>query len=78
MMRQYIKLLESLNEKTDRIDMSVPLFIRCLEWARETSTNDIDLHVFVENITAMDRPLESEDYDDLFSGIESLDDTKSD
>lgn len=37
-------------DSIDKISMDVPLFIRILEYAREDSKTDMDLHVVTENI----------------------------
>lgn len=50
------------NEGTDHISMTVPLFIRCLEWAKEDAKDDVEIHKFVENIVAKGGVLETEDY----------------
>lgn len=52
------------------ISMSVPLFIRCLEFAREDAKRDIDLHKFTENIIKMNKTLTSDDYDKLFTDLD--------
>jgi len=53
------------NEGVDQVCMTVPLFIRCLEWAKESAPDDIALHQFTENIVAQDGCLDVEDYEGL-------------
>ena len=60
--KQADSVLSESNEGTDHISMTVPLFIRCLEWAKETAKDDIELHKFVENIVAKGGVLETDDY----------------
>lgn len=53
----------------DKIAMTVPMFIRALEWAKESAKDDLELHKFVENILAADKVLGIDDYNSLFNGI---------
>jgi len=62
---QIHRKLEESNQGTDHISMTVPLFIRCLEWAKESAKDDIELHKFVENVVALGGVLETDDYDKL-------------
>lgn len=61
--------LESIEEryKQDTITMTVPLFIRILEYAHEDAKNDIDLHNATENAIklSMDRTLNMDDYNEI-------------
>lgn len=42
---------ENLSEEAiDRVVMSVPLFLRALEFAKEDAQEDVDLHTFTENV----------------------------
>lgn len=50
------------------VTMTVPLFIRALEFAREDAESDGDLHTFTENAISLGRTLEMEDYDALTEG----------
>ena len=59
------------NKGQDHISMTIPLFIRCLEFAREDAKRDIDLHKFTENIIKMDKTLTSDDYDKLFADLDT-------
>jgi len=54
-----------LYEEANVISMSVPLFIRALEYAREDAKNDVALHKFTENAIILDRTLGIDDYDQL-------------
>ncbi len=56
------KLFETPNEGVDHINMTVPLFLRCLEWAKESAKTDVELHELVENILSKDSVLDIEDY----------------
>jgi len=53
------------NEGVDTIQMDVELFIRCLEWAKESAGDDIALHKFTENVVAKSGVLTMSDYEDL-------------
>ena len=57
------------NEKynaEDILSMDVPLFIRLLEWAKEDSESDMDLHKITENIIKIkDHTLTMDDYDSI-------------
>jgi hypothetical protein len=44
------------------VTMDIPLFIRMLEWAREESGNDVDLHMVTERIENISHPLTLKDY----------------
>lgn len=67
-MRHHIEIIRKLMEQetpdygADRITMTVPLFIRCLEWARESAADDVALHQMVEKIVAKDKVLTTDDY----------------
>lgn len=39
-----------VRSEPDVIKVDVPLMIRLLEWAREDSSHDIDLHIVTENL----------------------------
>lgn len=64
------QVLTESNNGVDTITMTTPLFIRCLEFAREDAKRDIDLHKFTENILKLNRTITSDDYDSLFNDIE--------
>lgn len=74
-----IKLPEPVNEadKTDSVELDIPLFIRILELAREEIKSDADLHSMVERMIAMRESgmLTMDNYKDIARGIvsESLD-----
>jgi hypothetical protein len=57
-------LLED-NKAKDTIEMSVPLFIRVLEWAREEAKTDVEVHELVERILAKNKCLATEDYNSI-------------
>ena len=57
-----------VNEDDDAVDqicMTVPLFIRCLEWAKENAPDDVALHKFTENAVGMEGCLDVDAYDSL-------------
>jgi hypothetical protein len=57
-------LLEAV--QTDSVSFDLPLFIRLLEWSREDSKSDNDLHVLMTNVIALCKTktvLTMEDYD---------------
>jgi hypothetical protein len=45
--------MENTFNPTDKLTLDVPLFIRLLEYAREDSTADMDLHKITENALAL-------------------------
>jgi hypothetical protein len=45
--------LAEVMDRTDRLTMDIPLFIRLLEWAREDSQTDMDLHRITENAVSL-------------------------
>lgn len=49
------------------LEISIPLLLRSLEWAREEAKDDIELHEYVENMIANGhlRILVSSDYEKL-------------
>lgn len=57
----------------DTISMDVPLFIRCLEYAREDAKSDLDLHNLATNaLKAGDKVLTMSDYALLVSNLDSV------
>jgi hypothetical protein len=59
------EFVKEANEGTDHITMTVPLFIRCLEWAHEDAKDDVELHKFVEKVVAKGGVLATEDYEEF-------------
>lgn len=55
--------ISEANEGVDHIAMTVPLFIRCLEWAHEDAKDDVELHKFVERVIAKGGVLDTADYE---------------
>ena len=55
---------------TDTVEMTIPLFIRCLEWAKEDAPDDVALHVFAENAIKIEGVLDVSDYDALLPATE--------
>jgi len=58
--------LNEANKGQDVIKVTVPLFIRILEWAREEAKSDVEVHELTEKIVKMNGVLSTEDYDKLF------------
>jgi|694.fasta_scaffold00062_64 hypothetical protein len=53
-------------EQEDKVTMDIPLFIRLLEWAKEDSETDMDLHEVAERITKRQSEcLTMDDYDSI-------------
>lgn len=63
-MRGLVQTLREMQE-TETISMTIPLFIRCMEWAREEAKDDVVVHKFTENATAIKRVLDTDDYEKL-------------
>lgn len=59
------KSVKEANDGVDTIEMDVELFIRCLEWAKESAPDDVALHKFTENVVAKDGILTMDDYESL-------------
>jgi hypothetical protein len=60
--------MENTFNPTDKLILDVPLFIRLLEYAREDSTADMDLHTATENALALSetgKTLTMDDYDTI-------------
>lgn len=56
----------------DEIRMDVPLFMRCLEFAREDAQDDMDLHHLVEKATELSKDgkvLNMDNYDELSGSV---------
>lgn len=55
------------NYKQDTLTMSIPLFIRLLEYAHEDAKDDLDLHNITENAIriSMDKTLDMKDYNKI-------------
>lgn len=67
--RKHIDLIESELSHEDTLSFDVPLFIRVLEFTRETLKSDEQLHKFVERLLSMKgRVLTMDDYDDIMRG----------
>lgn len=57
--------LNEANDGKDIIKLTVPLFIRLLEWAREEAKNDIDVHELTEKIIKKSGILCTDDYESI-------------
>lgn len=74
-MKNFKQLRQNLSEGVQGIDaimITVPLMIRCMEYAREDAKSDIDLHLAMEKMlqvakTKGSRPLDSKDYRRIFN-----------
>lgn len=55
----------------DSIKITVPLFIRLLEYSRESTTNDIDLHYIAEAVSEYSehKTLSMKDYESIIAHI---------
>jgi len=73
-MKSFKEIRQNLSEGVQGIDaimISVPLMIRCMEYAREDAKSDLDLHLAMERMlqvakTKGSRPLDSNDYRRIF------------
>lgn len=52
-------------DKTDVLTCDVPLFIRLLEWAKESAEDDVALHMMVARAIQLKKPLSMDDYSQL-------------
>lgn len=50
MEKLHFTLRKTLENPVDTVTVDIPLLIRLLEFAREDSKNDLDLHVVTENM----------------------------
>ncbi len=62
-MKKYRHLIKESNP--DIISMTVPLFIRMLEWAREEAKTDVELHLATEKMLKKNKVLSTSDYDEI-------------
>lgn len=51
------------------IELSVPLFIRLMEYAKESAKTDMDLHFITEALMAKDQHWSMKDYDAIIKSI---------
>lgn len=51
----------------DTITVTIPLIIKLLEWAREESKSDIEIHELVEQLAKMPGTVDSAVYDNLMT-----------
>jgi len=65
-----------MEDTVDSVAMDVPLFIRLLEWSREDSQNDMQLHKVAENLVALSQEaggsLSMDDYEAAIAGTEDM------
>lgn len=53
MLRKIVKIKKYYDEDDDMpsaVDIDTPLLLRLMEFARETTTTDVDLHKIIENL----------------------------
>jgi hypothetical protein len=62
-MKKFKQLIKESNP--DIISMTVPLFIRMLEWAREEAKTDVELHLATEKMLKKNKVLSTSDYDEI-------------
>lgn len=59
----------------DTVTVDIPLLIRLLEWAKEDSQNDMQLHKVAENLVNLSEEGESlsmESYEDAIAGVDEM------
>lgn len=56
------ELLEQISKYKQTVTLSVPLIIRCLEWAREEAKDDVAIHKMVELMLEKSKPMDTDDY----------------
>jgi hypothetical protein len=65
------------DDEPDVVCMDVPLTLRLLEWSREESSDDVDLHKVTENLvslgTQLDEVLTMDHYDQVLEGVDGDD-----
>jgi hypothetical protein len=56
----------------DAIKLTLPIFIRLLEYAKEDAKTDMDLHFIAEYVAknAEDKPLTMKDYDKVIAYVD--------
>jgi len=57
--------INEANEGIDVVKVTVPMFIRLLEWAREEAKTDMDIHKLTEKIVSKKGVINSDDYEAL-------------
>lgn len=66
MAKTLYEVLGNKDRYINNIKLSVPLFIRLLEWAREDVKMDIPLHYAAENAVSLgNRILTTDNYEDI-------------
>ena len=68
-----------MDNPKDIISVDVPLFIRLLEYAREDTQTDMDLHDVAENIISLStsgKTLTMDDYSSIIGSQENLDERR--
>lgn len=58
-------LNEATEDRKDVLKMTVPLFIRLMEYAREDAKTDMDLHTVAEKAAACQKVMDMSMYDKL-------------
>jgi len=62
---KFKEIMKEANEGIDVVKVTVPMFVRLLEWAREEAKNDMDIHKLTEKIVSKKGVIISDDYEDL-------------
>lgn len=57
------------NKGEDIIKVTVPMFIKLMEWSREDAKSDLDVHNITERIVSKNGILCSSEFDDLIKNI---------
>lgn len=57
------EILEQISKYKQTVTLSVPLIIRCLEWAREEAKDDVALHKMVELMIDKNKTMDTDDYE---------------
>ena len=73
--KAFIQSRQSEDNPEDVVQMDVPLLIRMLEYAREDTKTDMDLHKVAENLIQLSstgRILDMSDYNSIISPDESI------
>ena len=68
-MMKFKPFVNESNKGIDVVKVTVPLFIKLMEWAREDAKSDIEVHKLTEKIISKNDTLCSEHFDELIKGI---------
>jgi hypothetical protein len=62
---RFKKYISEANNGIDIIKVTVPLFIKLMEWARENAKSDLDVHKMTEAIVSKGGTLTSDEFETL-------------